>query len=389
MTATLNDLLVLATPANGVTVIAVDFMVEDEAWLEVYNTTQREVALTLGVDYTFTGEGTETGYITLTTPANGTDNYAIYMVQPLERTEDLQFRGDLRSPVINLALDRIWRRLQYHYTLLTRAVLLAPSSILEKLYLPEPDAGKTLVWNETNDGFVNSVLVADEVAAAAAASAAAAAADAATAAAEAAAAAADAADALQAAIDAAAAEAAALAAQIAAEAAQAAAEAAQAAAEAAMAFYLPLAGGSMTGAIVMTAGNEITFKSPDDLTSKGMKLDNDGHLLLDSVNVSFLPTVDVTASRNFLVSDIGKHLFVDASLGAVALTDIDLPAGAIIPITIVDNTNAVTIVAGAGKSINGVATGTVTMTLDVGSSVSYSKQSLADGYVTGTIDGVA
>ena len=189
-------------------------------------------------------------------------------------------------------------------------------------------------------------------------------------------------------------------AQAAAELAQTGAETAQTAAElaetnigtaiaTALADYLPLAGGTMTGAILMSLGNQITFESPDTLSSKGMKLDNNGDLLLDDVNVSFLPTEVVTASRDFTIADVGKHLFVDTALGAVALTDVDLPAGAIIPITVIDATNATTLVAGAGKSINGVATGTATLVAEVASSASYSKQSLTEGFVTGTIDGVA
>jgi hypothetical protein len=112
MTATANDLLIGPTvPANGVTTIAVDFLVEDETWLEVYKSGS-EVPLVLSTDYTFTGEGTDSGEVTLTTPANGTDSYSVYLVQPKERSSDLQFSGGVRSGPLNLELDRLWRAIQ-------------------------------------------------------------------------------------------------------------------------------------------------------------------------------------------------------------------------------------------------------------------------------------
>lgn len=115
MTVTVNDLLVgPVVPAIGVTLISVDFFFEDETHLEVYKS-GASAALTLGVDYTVTepsAPGVADGSITLTTAANGTDTYSIYGKQPLQRSSDLQFRGDLRSPVLNEEYDRIWRAIQ-------------------------------------------------------------------------------------------------------------------------------------------------------------------------------------------------------------------------------------------------------------------------------------
>lgn len=130
MPAPADDLKVgPAVLALGVDTIALDFFVEDDALLEVTQSSEA-APLTLGVDYTFAGEGTDTGVVTLTTPANGTDTYTVRLVPILGRDADIQFRGDFRSPVFNLEVNRIWRAIQSISSSVANAFLFTQDSNL-------------------------------------------------------------------------------------------------------------------------------------------------------------------------------------------------------------------------------------------------------------------
>lgn len=149
-----NDLLVgPVVPANGVTLISVDFFVEDQDWLEVYKSGS-DTPLTLGVDYTFSGEGTDTGSVTLTVAADGVDSYSVYLVQPAERSSDLQFRGDLQSPVLNIELDRLWRAIQGGKTTIGRTLQVTRTSSVPGALNSETAlsrAGKLLGFDGSGD----------------------------------------------------------------------------------------------------------------------------------------------------------------------------------------------------------------------------------------------
>src|SRR6056297_72920 len=114
MTFTANDRIVgPVTPAFSVELITIDFYFEDETEIEVYQAGSN-TPLTLGVDYTVqecSEEGVADGSITLIPSADGSTAYTIFGAQPLERTSDIQFRGDLNSTVINRSFDRLWRAL--------------------------------------------------------------------------------------------------------------------------------------------------------------------------------------------------------------------------------------------------------------------------------------
>jgi hypothetical protein len=131
MTVSANDLLVgPVTPTNGVTVISYDFKLLDQTWLDVYRSDNPDTALVLGVDYTVQGVGEEAGgTITLTVPANGTDSYSIYNVLPLERTSDMQQRGQFQSAPFNAELDRVWQALQGIKTATNRSVFMATTAL--------------------------------------------------------------------------------------------------------------------------------------------------------------------------------------------------------------------------------------------------------------------
>jgi|GEM_PF-5681580 len=115
-----NDLVVgPLTPAAGVKTISLDFYFEQAAWLEVYKSGS-ETPLVLNTDYTVTGAGSNSGVVTLTTAASGTDAYSVYLVVPLQRSSDMQLRGEFKSDPFNVEMDRIWQRLQHHFTLINK-----------------------------------------------------------------------------------------------------------------------------------------------------------------------------------------------------------------------------------------------------------------------------
>lgn len=129
MAVSANDLKIgPVIPANGVSLISLDFFFEDETLIQVFKTGNPD-PLVLEVDYTVAGAGTETGSVTLTVPANGTDQYAIFLVPELERSSDLQLRGQFQSEPFNVELDRIWQALQALNTRISRAILLSETSV--------------------------------------------------------------------------------------------------------------------------------------------------------------------------------------------------------------------------------------------------------------------
>ena len=150
MTVTANDLLVGPTVlASGVTTISLDFFVENEEDLAVYKSGVT-TPLVLNTDYTFAGEGTDTGVVTLTTAANGTDQYAVYLFPVFERTTDLQLRGEFRSGPVNIELDRLWRSVQSLQTEIRRAFSLNHTSA------PVDDIVATLAADRVNKTLVFS-----------------------------------------------------------------------------------------------------------------------------------------------------------------------------------------------------------------------------------------
>jgi len=159
-----NDLLVgPVIPAVGVATISLDFYFENEDWLEVYKTGS-ETPLVLDTDYTVAGEGTASGVVTLTTPANGVDAYYVLLMVPAERSSDFALRGDFKSGPVNAELDRVWQRLQRHWTEFNSALRLSPADrTASPIYMDTPEVGRVLVGTA---GGVENGPTADEVAAA-------------------------------------------------------------------------------------------------------------------------------------------------------------------------------------------------------------------------------
>ena len=128
MAVSKNDLVVgPLIPAADVTTISLDFFFENASWLEVYKTGS-ETPLVLNTDYTVAGAGTSSGVVTLTTPANGSDAYSVYLIVPLERSSDMQLRGEFKSKPFNVELDRVWQAMQGIDTRLGRMLRVSRTS---------------------------------------------------------------------------------------------------------------------------------------------------------------------------------------------------------------------------------------------------------------------
>lgn len=160
--------------------------------------------------------------------------------------------------------------------------------------------------------------------------------------------------------------------------------------------YLPLTGGELSGNLTMGNGTTIILESPDGLSNTIISTDNNGTYLVNGVNPNLLLPITVSASRNITLADVGYHLFIDSSGGAVNLTipansdpAVDVPIGAMIPMTIVDNTSDITLTAGTGNTLNTVALGVATLTPTVGASISYAKRTATENWITGAFDGIA
>lgn len=136
-----NDLVVgPLTPASGVTTISLDFDGTgwEASWLEVYKSGS-ETPLVLNSDYTVSDAGSVSAVVTLSVPANGIDAYSIYLATPLERSSDMQLRGEFKSEPFNIEMDRLWQRLQYHNTLLGRTLQVGRTADAPSPYTPEPE----------------------------------------------------------------------------------------------------------------------------------------------------------------------------------------------------------------------------------------------------------
>lgn len=159
-----NDLVVgPLVPAAGVTTISLDFYFEQASWLEVYKSGS-DTPLVLNTDYTVTGAGTSSGVVTLATAANGTDAYSVYLVVPLQRSSDMQLRGEFKSEPFNIEMDRLWQSLQRLNTLLSRTARLRMTATYPAPLLPAfPETGKALVWG-ADGNLLNAALDTGDIA---------------------------------------------------------------------------------------------------------------------------------------------------------------------------------------------------------------------------------
>jgi hypothetical protein len=104
--------------------------------------------------------------------------------------------------------------------------------------------------------------------------------------------------------------------------------------------------------------------------------------------------VAVTTSRTLALTDERDILEIDTTGGAVALTipanaSVAFPVGTVIKVTLIDVTGAATIVADTGVTLNGVSTGTGTITATAYSGVTIYKRATDLWVAQGDIGAVA
>ncbi len=149
-------------PAEGVTTISLDYFFEQEEWLDVYQGDASD-PLVLNTDYTVTGEGTTTGVVTLTTPADGVDAYSVVLTVPMQRSSDLSFRGGFSSEPFNLELDRVWQAMQGLRTRVDRSLSVGQTEDALPLFLRDESAtdSRVLQFNEDSTAVIPGVSVSD------------------------------------------------------------------------------------------------------------------------------------------------------------------------------------------------------------------------------------
>ena len=138
-----------------------DFKVFSETDLEVYvvdasgNATLKTITTHYLVTIDTTSEG---GYVTFLTAPATAQQVLIRRILPITQPTDIPNFGSIREEQLETELDRramIESQLQEQ---LDRTIKFGITSDLTGLEFPEPDAGKALVWNATEDGLENSAL---------------------------------------------------------------------------------------------------------------------------------------------------------------------------------------------------------------------------------------
>lgn len=121
-----------------------------------------ETTLVYASDFTATGIGDrDGGTITLIGDVIAVgETLTIRRVRPLTQTTSIRNQGSYRAELHENAFDHLIMIAQQQEDAISRAILL-PESVDGTdfdLHLPEPEAGKALVWNATADGLDNATL---------------------------------------------------------------------------------------------------------------------------------------------------------------------------------------------------------------------------------------
>ena len=104
--------------------------------------------------------------------------------------------------------------------------------------------------------------------------------------------------------------------------------------------------------------------------------------------------IAVAATRALVLTDANDIIEVDTSGAAVDITippnaTVAFPVGTLITIALIDATNAATLTAGAGVTLNGVVTGSGTITATAYSGVTMYKRAIDEWVAFGAIGAVA
>lgn len=157
-----NDGFVSITAAGGETTLAGDFPIYEKAHVTIKRT--RSGTITTGVlntDYTIADNQLEVtaGFTAVLagtwTPAVAGDVYTLLLDVPESRTTDFNAAGDFLAGTLNEELDLETQMIQQLRRDVDKSARLPDTSTLTELFLPTPEAGALLQWNDDEDGLQN------------------------------------------------------------------------------------------------------------------------------------------------------------------------------------------------------------------------------------------
>ena len=162
------------------TSFAYTFRILDEDHIAVY---VDDVLQTITTDYTVTDVGVSGGgdIEFVAAPATGTANVIFLRSVPLTQETDYVENDPFPAESHEDALDKLTMITQQQQEQLDRALTFLPTSPVSSVTMPDPSAGKALLWNATEDALENSADNFNDIVTAAAASASSASASASTA----------------------------------------------------------------------------------------------------------------------------------------------------------------------------------------------------------------
>jgi hypothetical protein len=157
------------------TSFAYTFRILDEDHIAVY---VDDVLQTITTDYTVTDVGVSGGgdIEFVAAPATGTANVIFLRSMPLTQETDYVENDPFPAESHEDALDKLTMITQQQQEQLDRALTFLPTSPVSSVTMPDPSAGKALLWNATEDALENSAdnfndIVTDAAASASSASA--------------------------------------------------------------------------------------------------------------------------------------------------------------------------------------------------------------------------
>ena len=159
-----NDGFVQIIAVGGEIDLDFDFPIYEKAHIRIIRTRSGTTAdLVLDTDYTIANDQLEVtagGTAVLagaSTPAVAGDVYTLLLDVPEARTTDFTQVGPFLKETLNEELDLYAQMAQGLRRDVNKSISMEATSALTGVTAPDPESGKVLVGNSTNDGYVNSV----------------------------------------------------------------------------------------------------------------------------------------------------------------------------------------------------------------------------------------